>query len=75
MKTAAITIIQVYAPNTADSEEEVDDFYDQLQIAINQASKRYLLIVMGDFNAIVGCDWTNWGNVLHGQLWIWQPKR
>ena len=46
MKTTAITIIQVYAPNTANSEEEVDDFYDQLQIAINQTSKRDLLIVM-----------------------------
>ena len=44
MKTAAITIIQVYAPNTADSEEEVN--------------------VMGDFNAKVGCDRTNWENVL-----------
>ena len=59
MKTAAITtcIKQVYAPNTADSEEEVDDFYDQLQTAINQTSKRDLLIVMhGRLWAVVFCQ-------------------
>ena len=28
IKTGAATIIQVYAPNTADPETEVDSFYD-----------------------------------------------
>ena len=36
-----------------------NDIYDQLQTAINQTSKRDLVIVMGDFNAKVGSDRIN----------------
>ncbi|XP_071502561.1 craniofacial development protein 2-like [Diadema antillarum] len=64
MKAGAITIIQVYAPNTADPEGEVDEFYDQLQTVVNKTNKNDLLIVMGDLNAKVGSDRTNWENVL-----------
>ena len=63
-KTAAMTIMQVYAPNTADPEEKVDEFYDQLQMAINNTNKNDLLVITGDFNAKVGDDRTNWEGVM-----------
>ncbi|XP_072047129.1 craniofacial development protein 2-like [Amphiura filiformis] len=53
-KTGAITIIQVYAPNTADTENNVDDFYDQLQHEVNKKPRKDILMVMGDLNAKVG---------------------
>ena len=49
-----ITIIQVYAPTTTDSENEYDRFYEDLQQAINRVPRRLALFVMGDFNAKLG---------------------
>ena len=46
-KTGAMTIIQIYAPNTADPEEKVDEFYDQLQMAINNTKKMICLLLSG----------------------------
>ena len=64
MKAGAMTIIQVYAPNTADTEEKVEEFYDLLQITINQSNSSDLLVITGDFNAKVGEDRLNWESVL-----------
>ena len=49
-----ITIIQVYAPTTTDSEDEHDRFYEDVQRAINRVPRRTALFVMGDFNAKIG---------------------
>ena len=49
-----ITIIQVYAPTTDAEQEEVDEFYDQVQAEIDRTCKQDVLIVMGDWNAKVG---------------------
>jgi len=67
-QNGAMTILQVYAPNTADSEEDVDQFYDLLQSTINKTHKGDILFVMGDFNAKVGTDSEQSGNVIgkHG---------
>ena len=40
-QTGALTVIQVYAPNMADREEVVDEFYDQLQQTIDHAKPRH----------------------------------
>lgn len=47
-----ISLIQVYAPTEAAKEEEIDNFYTDLNKAITQAHKTY--IVMGDLNAKIG---------------------
>ncbi|XP_072051743.1 craniofacial development protein 2-like [Amphiura filiformis] len=67
-QNGAMTVLQVYAPNTADSEEMVEEFYDLLQTTINKTPKNDILLVMGDLNAKVGCDCTQWENVIgnHG---------
>ena len=49
-----ITVIQVYAPTTDHSEEEIDEFYEQLETAKRQAGSQDILMIMGDLNAKVG---------------------
>ena len=51
-----ITIKQVYAPTSGHDDSEVDHFYQQLQEAIDQTSKKDILVVQGDWNAKVGKD-------------------
>ena len=49
--------MQFYAPTTSYTDQEVENFYDQLQIAINKTLRQDNLIIIGDFNAKVGCEW------------------
>ena len=56
----AVTVIQVYAPNTGDPDDVVDKFYDELQHAVNTTPSSDMLVIMGDFNAKVGSDNENW---------------
>ena len=49
-----ITVIQVYAPTTSDNEDDQEQFYEDLQRAINKAPKRSTMVVLGDFNAKIG---------------------
>merc|ERR1712002_109576 len=51
-----MTIIQVYAPTTDYDEEEVEQFYEELERTIAKAPKKDLLVVQGDWNAKVGPD-------------------
>ena len=44
-------------PQTTDyDEDDVEDFYDQLQEVIDQAPKKDILVVQGDWNAKIGED-------------------
>ena len=53
-RPANMSIIQIYAP-TLDKDDEVhDEFYEQLQVTIESIKRSDYLIVMGDFNAILG---------------------
>ena len=47
-------MIQVYAPTATQSEEELDTFYEQLQMVKDGMRRRYVCVVMGDFNAKAG---------------------
>ena len=51
-----ITIVQVYASTSDYDDNEIEDFYDQLQNAIDQTSKKGILVVQEDWNAKVGKD-------------------
>jgi len=50
----SITLIQVYGPTTAATDEEMERFYQDLSQAVKQVPKGDMLLVMGDFNAKVG---------------------
>ena len=51
-----ITIIQVYAPTSEHKDEEIEEFYTQLQATIHKTNKKDILIIQGDWNAKVGSD-------------------
>ena len=61
-----MSLIQVYAPTSESTDEEIDEFYDQLQMTINQTNKKDLMVIMGDFNAKVWSDHTNWERLIEG---------
>ena len=49
-----IVLIQVYMPTSASEEEEVDKVYEQIEeLMVNESSKNNL-IIMGDWNAVIG---------------------
>ena len=52
-KRYKIRIIQVYAPTSVSSQEELEEFYDALQTEMRHKKTHYN-VIMGDFNAKVG---------------------
>ena len=55
-KPLNINIIQVYAPTSASTDEDIDVFYEDLEKAKNQCKSQDPIIIMGDFNAKVGSE-------------------
>lgn len=53
-KPTQINIIQVYAPTTDHTDEEVEEFYSQIIDILEKLPKQDLNIVMGDFNSKIG---------------------
>ncbi|XP_060521344.1 craniofacial development protein 2-like [Cylas formicarius] len=53
-KPLNINIIQVYAPTADKPEQEVEDFYKQIDTALKLTRTNEINIILGDFNAKVG---------------------
>ena len=49
-----ISVIQVYGPTNVADDDIKDEFFETLQAQINDVPKHDMLIVTGDFNAVVG---------------------
>ena len=49
-----ITVIQGYAQTNKVKEDEVQWFYEDLQDLLQQTLKKYVLFIIGDWNAKVG---------------------
>jgi len=49
-----MVIIQVYMPTTDHEDDEIEQLYEQIEEIIGKQKGRENVIVMGDFNAIVG---------------------
>ena len=67
-KKRCATLISVYAPTMQYSDEDKEKFYSELRAAIDAVPNADKLIILGDFNARVGSDWSAWDGVLgrHG---------
>ena len=60
----ALTVFQVYAPDTSYSDTAIDQFYDQLQMILSALPQNQKFILMGDWNAKVGKESHHiWKNV------------
>ena len=53
-----IPVIQVYAPTSNAEEAEVEWFYEDLQDLLELTRKKYVLFIIGDWNAKVGSQET-----------------
>ena len=53
-----ISVIQVYAPNSNAEEAEVEQFSEDLQDLLELTPKKYVLFIIGDWNAKVGSQET-----------------
>ena len=59
-----VTIVRVYAPKSDYDDNEIEEFYDQLQNVIDQTPKEDILVARGDWNAKVGKDvCENWQGI------------
>ncbi|KAI8759576.1 craniofacial development protein 2 [Biomphalaria glabrata] len=63
-----VTIISAYAPTLQAELETKERFYDDLRRVLCKVDTTDKLIIMGDFNARVGNDYSAWPGVLgrHG---------
>ena len=50
-KRMNITIIQVYAPTSEYSDEEIEVFYELIEYTISNTHKKEFLIILGNWNA------------------------
>ena len=53
-KPFSITVIHVYAPTSNAEEAEVEQFYEDLQDLLELTPSKYVLFIIGDWNAKVG---------------------
>lgn len=59
-----ITIISAYAPTMTNPDENKEKFYEDLHTTLSAIPKADKVLLLGDFNARVGCDYETWGQVL-----------
>ena len=48
--------MQISAPTSSQTDQEIEDFYQELGTAINSSPKSDIMIVQGDWNAKIGPD-------------------
>ena len=67
-KYCKLTILQCYAPTNEVEDEAKDEWYEQLQQVISKVPAHDMLLIIGDLNAKVGADNTNYARAMgqHG---------
>ena len=60
----------MYAPTNESTDDERDDFYDQLQATSDTCKRHDVVIVMGDLNAKVGEDNKDMEGVMGNMDWV-----
>ena len=67
-KYVKLSIIQVYSPTNEASDEDKDNFYEQLHTVVDSVHKHDILLAMGDLKAKFGEDNEGYENIIgsHG---------
>ena len=63
-KYCKLTILQCYAPTNEVEDEAKDEWYEQLQQVISKVPAHDMLLIIGDLNAKVGADNTNYARAM-----------
>ena len=58
-----LTLISVYGPTMQRTQEEKEQFYEQLGDCL-EGARNDRIVVFGDLNARVGKDWSSWPSVI-----------
>ena len=53
VKPFNITVIQVYAPTSNAEEADVEWFYEEVQDLLEPTPKKYIILIIGDWNTKV----------------------
>lgn len=59
-----MTVIHVYAPTSASSEEDIEAFYSDIERVLSKIDKKDVIIMTGDWNAKIGKDNDGWQEVM-----------
>ena len=51
-----ISVIQVYAPSSSHTDEEIEEFYQDLEKTIKEIPKKDIVVTQGDWNAKIDTD-------------------
>jgi len=63
-RTGYITVISAYAPTLLASDEDKDEFYQQLSDLLWNIPASHDIALLGDFNARIGADADSWTSVI-----------
>ena len=68
LDTGYVTLIRAYAPTMTHTDATKEQSYRELDKLLQAVPRSDKLVLLGDFNARVGCDYTGWEKVLshHG---------
>ena len=59
-----ISVIHVYAPTSASSEDEIEAFYNDIEEILTKTDKKDIIIMTGDWNAKIGSENADWESVM-----------
>lgn len=62
--TGPVNILSIYPPTLSSTADSKDEFYNNLEHAVNLIPQPEPLILLGDFNARVGGAQENWPNCI-----------
>ncbi|ELT96916.1 hypothetical protein CAPTEDRAFT_203287 [Capitella teleta] len=58
------TIISAYAPTMTNPDDIKEKFFEDLHTTVTSIPKTEKILLLGDFNARVGTDYTTWGPII-----------
>ena len=64
-----LSVLQAYAPTADSNDEDLEEFYDQVEEGLTKMPNRDLCVVTGDWNAKIGNNNAGWEHVM-GQFGI-----